>query len=151
MALPASQYSVLDGAKVERLTDDTFRVNVSGFSFFSFEVEPILTVSVQPTDAGCRIEMLACKLAGSRIVEAQNNKFSARMVNNGADHITQPLYCPASRVQLAMIYPPVKSTFCSDVWAVLLRCSSLLHAESEIYGGRIGCGTKSAVAPLRGM
>lgn len=88
MALPASQYSVLDGAKVERLTDDTFRVNVSGFSFFSFEIEPILTVCVQPTDAGCRIELLACKLAGSPVVEAQNNKFSARMVNNGVHHIS---------------------------------------------------------------
>ena len=105
MALPASQYSVLDGAKVERLTDDTFRVNVSGFSFFSFEVEPILTVSVQPTDAGCRIELLACKLAGSRIVEAQNNKFSARMVNNGADRSTQRLYTPALQGQSSMIYP----------------------------------------------
>ena len=88
MALPASQYSVLDGAKVERLTDDTFRVNVTAFSFFSFEIEPVLTVSVQPTEAGCRIEMLACKLAGSRIVEAQNNKFAARMVNNGVDLLT---------------------------------------------------------------
>jgi hypothetical protein len=84
MTLPASQYSVLDGAKVERLTDDTFRVNVAGFSFFSFQIEPVLTVCVQPTNTGCRIELLACKLAGSPIIEAQNSKFSARMVNHGA-------------------------------------------------------------------
>lgn len=83
MTLPASQYSVLDGAKVERLTDDTFRVSVSAFAFFNFTIEPILTVCVQPTDTGCRIELLACKLAGSKIIESQNSKFSARMVNNG--------------------------------------------------------------------
>jgi hypothetical protein len=86
MTLPASQYSVLDGAKVERLTDDTFRVHVAEFSFFNFQVEPVLTLTVQPTDVGCRIEMLACKLAGSPIVEAQNKKFAARMTNVGAEN-----------------------------------------------------------------
>lgn len=86
MTLPASQYSVLDGAKVERLTDDTFRVHVTSFSFFGFRVEPVLTLTVQPTDTGCCIEMLACKLAGSPMIEAQNKKFAARMTNIGETH-----------------------------------------------------------------
>lgn len=83
MALPASQYSVLDGAKVERLTDDTFRVYVGCISFFNFEVEPVLTLMVQPSETGCCIEMLACKLKGSPLLESQNSKFSARMKNVG--------------------------------------------------------------------
>eukprot|EP00892_Ulva_mutabilis_P012265 jgi/Ulvmu1/9410/UM051_0038.1 len=81
MALPASQYSVLDGAKVERLSEDTFRVFVGVISFFNFELEPVLTLMVKPTDSGCIIEMLACKLRGSDLIESQNCKFSARMKN----------------------------------------------------------------------
>ena len=84
MALPASQYSVLDGSKVERLGDDTFRVHVAAFRFFQLEVQPILTLQVQPQQHGCTISMLACKLKGSGIVEAQNDQFSARMTNKGA-------------------------------------------------------------------
>lgn len=83
MALPASQYSVLDGAKVERLSDDTFRVFVGVLSFFNFEVEPVLTLMVQPNASGCCIEMLACKLKGSPLIESQNCKFAARMKNVG--------------------------------------------------------------------
>lgn len=84
MALPASQYSVLDGSKVERLSEDSFRVYVGAFKFFNFEVEPILTLQVQTTDAGCEISMLACKLRGSPLIEAQNDKFASRMANKGA-------------------------------------------------------------------
>lgn len=83
MALPASQYSVLDGNQVERLSDDTFRVFVEGFRFFSFTVQPVLTLQVQATDRGCVISMLACKLKGSKIVEAQNSQFRAQMSNRG--------------------------------------------------------------------
>jgi hypothetical protein len=84
MTLPSSQYSVLDGNKVERLGDDTFCVCVSALRFFSFEVQPVLTLQVQGTPRGCIISMLACKLQGNRIVEAQNSQFSARMTNQGA-------------------------------------------------------------------
>lgn len=84
MTLPSSQYSVLDGNKVERFGDDTFRVSVAPFRFFSFEVQPVLTLQVQGTLRGCIISMLACKLQGNRIVEAQNSQFSARMTNQGA-------------------------------------------------------------------
>jgi hypothetical protein len=87
MALPASQYSVLDGSKVERLGEDTFRVYVAPFTFFAFEVQPVLTLQVQAHDAGCTIAMLACKLKGSKLIEAQNTQFAARMTNEGAQHL----------------------------------------------------------------
>ena len=96
MALPASQYSVLDGAKVERLSDDTFRVYVGVISFFNFEVEPVLTLMVKPTDNGCIIEMLACKLRGSPLIESQNCKFSARMKNVGMLRIHFPDFTPVA-------------------------------------------------------
>ena len=83
MALPASQYSVLDGNKVERLDDETFRVYVGALKFFTFEIEPVLTLRVHPVEDGCDISMLACKLRGSGLVEAQNSKFASRMTNKG--------------------------------------------------------------------
>jgi hypothetical protein len=83
MALPASQYSVLDGTKVDRLSGDTFRVYVPEFKFFAFEVQPVLTLQVQALERGCLISMLACKLRGSRLIENQNSQFAARMTNKG--------------------------------------------------------------------
>jgi hypothetical protein len=85
MALPASQYSVLDGTKVERLSTDTFRVYVPEFKFFSFEVQPVLTLQVQSLERGCLISMLACKLKGSKLVEKQNSQMAARMTNKGVN------------------------------------------------------------------
>jgi Protein of unknown function (DUF1997) len=84
MSLPASQYSVLDGSKVERVGDDTFRVTVAPFQFFALVVQPVLTLQVQALPGGCCISMLACKLRGSRLIEAQNDHFAARMTNRGA-------------------------------------------------------------------
>ncbi|KAJ6349954.1 hypothetical protein OIU78_006197 [Salix suchowensis] len=61
MSLPASQYSVLDAERIERVDDNTFRV----------EEQP----------DGCCIKLLSCKLEGSPIVVSQNEKFDAYMVN----------------------------------------------------------------------
>lgn len=38
MTLPASQYSVLDAKRIERIDDDTFRCYVGGISFLNFKV-----------------------------------------------------------------------------------------------------------------
>merc|ERR1711920_715471 len=51
MALPASQYSVLDATSVERLDGDTFKAKLAGIGFFGFRVEPILTVRVTVSEA----------------------------------------------------------------------------------------------------
>lgn len=37
MELPASQYSVLDAKRIERIDDDTFRCFVGGINFLSFK------------------------------------------------------------------------------------------------------------------
>ncbi|KAK2969066.1 hypothetical protein RJ640_021105 [Escallonia rubra] len=70
MSLPASQYSVLDAERIERVDDTTFR-----FKFFAFEVCPVLLVRVEEQPDGCCINLLSCKLEGSPIVVAQNDKF----------------------------------------------------------------------------
>ncbi|XP_010067191.2 uncharacterized protein SYNPCC7002_A1590 [Eucalyptus grandis] len=81
MSLPASQYSVLDAERIERVDDKTFRCYVYRFKFFAFEVCPVLLVRVEEQPDGCCIKLLSCKLEGSPIVAAQNDKFDASMVN----------------------------------------------------------------------
>ncbi|KAK4353420.1 hypothetical protein RND71_028938 [Anisodus tanguticus] len=81
MSLPASQYSVLDAERIERVDDSTFRCYVYRFKFLAFEVCPVLMVRVEEQPDGCCIKLLSCKLEGSPIVVAQNDKFEASMVN----------------------------------------------------------------------
>lgn len=82
MALPASQYSVLDARKIERVDDTTFRCYVGQLNFLGFSVEPVITVSVTVEPRGCTIRLLSCRLQGSRIVEDINSKFAAQMTNS---------------------------------------------------------------------
>jgi len=83
MALPASQYSVLDARKVERIDSDTFTCHVGSVNFFQFKVEPVLTlrVEVNSDGSGCEIKLLGCRITGSKFVESQNEKFSTTMDN----------------------------------------------------------------------
>lgn len=81
MALPASQYSVLDARKIERLSDDVFRCHVGRLAFLGFSVEPVLTVSVQTGARGCTIALLGCELRGSPAVERAGGQFEAAMAN----------------------------------------------------------------------
>uniref|UniRef100_A0A0A9EX17 Uncharacterized protein n=1 Tax=Arundo donax TaxID=35708 RepID=A0A0A9EX17_ARUDO len=81
MSLPANQYSVLDAERIERVDESTFRCYVYRFRFFALEVCPVLLVRVDEEPNGCCIRLLSCRLEGSPLVEAQNDKFSASMVN----------------------------------------------------------------------
>eukprot|EP00252_Welwitschia_mirabilis_P024115 TRINITY_DN702_c0_g1_i1.p1 TRINITY_DN702_c0_g1~~TRINITY_DN702_c0_g1_i1.p1 ORF type:complete len:273 (+),score=48.41 TRINITY_DN702_c0_g1_i1:166-984(+) len=81
MSLPASQYSVLDAERIERVDENTFRCYIYRFKFFTVEVCPVLLVRVEEKADGCSINLLSCKLEGSPIVAAQNDRFSASMVN----------------------------------------------------------------------
>ena len=62
MSLPASQYSVLDAERIERVDDNTFRCYVYRFKFFAFEVCPVLLVKVEEQPNGCCIQLLSCKV-----------------------------------------------------------------------------------------
>lgn len=64
MSLPASQYSVLDAERIERVDDNTFRCYVYRFRFFAFEVCPVLMVKVEEQPNGCCIRLLSCKVCG---------------------------------------------------------------------------------------
>lgn len=70
MSLPASQYSVLDAERIERVDDNTFRCYVYTFKFFAFEVCPVLLVRVEEQPDGCCIKLLSCKVVClSHIIE----------------------------------------------------------------------------------
>ena len=62
MVLPASQYSVLDAKRIERLDEDTFRCYVGGLKLFSLEVEPVITVSVTVQERGPTVRLLSTKV-----------------------------------------------------------------------------------------
>lgn len=63
MSLPASQYSVLDAERIERVDDNTFRCYVYRFKFFAFEVCPVLLVRVEEQPNGCCINLLSCEVS----------------------------------------------------------------------------------------
>ena len=81
MALPVSQYSVLDAQRIERLGDDTFRCYVDGFKFLTLRVEPVVDVSVSVGPRGPTVTLLGVRLAGSPRAESVNDKFAVTMVN----------------------------------------------------------------------
>lgn len=89
MALPASQYSVLDARKIERLDNTTFRCYVGRLAFFGFSVEPVITVSVVVEEGGCTIKLLSAQLQGSTAVQDINSKFTAQMTNVVRWHHTE--------------------------------------------------------------
>lgn len=63
MSLPASQYSVLDAERIERVDENTFRCYVYKIKFFAFEVCPVLLVKVEEQPNGCCIKLLSCKVS----------------------------------------------------------------------------------------
>ena len=81
MTLPASQYSVLDARKIERLDENTFRCYVGGFEFFNFRVEPVLTLSVVVGERGPTVQLLETALQGSQAAIEANKRFTATMTN----------------------------------------------------------------------
>ncbi|MCO5556914.1 hypothetical protein L7F22_010469 [Adiantum nelumboides] len=83
MSLPASQYSVLDAERIERIDENTFRCYVYRLKFFNFEVCPVLLVRVEEQPDGCCIRLLSCTLEGSPLVVAQNKKFSGTSLFSG--------------------------------------------------------------------
>ena len=66
MVLPASQYSVLDARRIERLDSDTFRCHVGGLRFLGLEVEPVITVSVVVGERGPTVRLLGTQVGGCR-------------------------------------------------------------------------------------
>ncbi|KAH8497385.1 hypothetical protein H0E87_019888 [Populus deltoides] len=96
MSLPASQYSVLDAERIERVDDNTFRCYVYRFKFFAFEVCPVLLVRVEEQPNGCCIKLLSCKLEGSPIVVAQNEKFDEISVKTMLLAKEYMMPCPSS-------------------------------------------------------
>ncbi|KAK6233903.1 hypothetical protein QUC31_006309 [Theobroma cacao] len=100
MRLPASQYSVLDAERIERIDDNTFRCYVYRFKFFNFEVCPVLLVRVEEQPNGCCIKLLSCKLDGSPIVVAQNDKFDGEVLgwtNSGSACMVNQISCDTNR------------------------------------------------------
>lgn len=83
MALPVSQYSVLDARRIERLGNNRFRCFVDGVRLFSFSVEPVVDVEVEvaPGGRGPTVRLLGARLEGSRAAVAASDAFEVTMAN----------------------------------------------------------------------
>lgn len=83
MALPVSQYSVLDARRIERLDERTFRCYVDGVRLFSFSVEPVVDVEVDvaPDGRGPTVRLLGARLEGSKAAVAASDAFEVTMAN----------------------------------------------------------------------
>lgn len=62
MSSPASQYSVLDAERIERVDDNTFKCYVYRLKFFALEVCLVLLVRVEEQPDVCCINLLFCKV-----------------------------------------------------------------------------------------
>lgn len=84
MALPASQYSTLDGESVERVADDTFKVELSELAFLGLTLKPKLTakVVVREDGSGCEVRVEDMELTGSGVVENASDAFEIVSLNN---------------------------------------------------------------------
>lgn len=81
MALPVSQYSVLDARRIERLSESTFRCYVDGVRVFSLRVEPVVTVAVAAGARGPTVTLLDARLEGSPAAVAASDRFDVTMTN----------------------------------------------------------------------
>ncbi|XVE71416.1 hypothetical protein DITRI_Ditri10aG0148400 [Diplodiscus trichospermus] len=66
------------------LETNAYRCTLPKLTFFNFEATPVLDLRVIPTEEYCTVELFSCKFKGSKVVERQNDHFSATMIN----HIT---------------------------------------------------------------
>ncbi|TQE08964.1 hypothetical protein C1H46_005347 [Malus baccata] len=121
MSLPASQYSVLDAERIERVDANTFRCYVYRFKFFAFEVCPVLLVKVEEQPNGCSIKLLSCKLDGSPIAVAQNDKFDG-----------QPLVSPRPD-KLRVANPGLWSSSLTLIW----------YGNAAFMVNQISCASKT--------
>ncbi|XVF48120.1 hypothetical protein PTKIN_Ptkin03bG0165500 [Pterospermum kingtungense] len=66
------------------LDTNAYRCTLPKLALFNFEATPVLDLRVIPTKEDCTVELFSCKFKGSKVLERQNDHFSATMIN----HIT---------------------------------------------------------------
>lgn len=83
LRLPASEYSVLDGAQIERLDDEHFRAVMPSLNFFGNPMQPIIYVAVlvEPEVPRARIVVERAELQGGPAAQAANGTFTLSCEN----------------------------------------------------------------------
>jgi hypothetical protein len=83
MALPASEYSVLSGDQIERLSDSQFKATLSRLNFFGSAFIPVLYVDVDvyPEESRAEITVNKAETLGSEMAEKVNGTFNIAATN----------------------------------------------------------------------
>lgn len=109
MTLPASQYSVLDAKRIDRIDEHTFRCYVDGIRFLGLTIEPVITVSVTVGDRGPTVKLLDTRLEGSPAVQSANDRFSATMTNvvhwTASEQLGHKDICSDTSIQVTLEVP----------------------------------------------
>jgi hypothetical protein len=129
MALPVSQYSVLDARRIERVADDTFVCYVDGVTFLGARVDPVVVVHVAAGGRGPTVSLLEARLEGSAAAVRASERFDVTMTNRvrwgevggdergrgggGGDDNAPPR--PASRASASTATPPTILHLSSDI------------------------------------
>lgn len=124
MSLPASQYSVLDAERIERVDDNTFRCYVYRFKFFAFEVCPVLLVKVEEQPNGCCIKLLSCEVYFYGYCECF--VFESRIVGSVEGLICGLFAYCSLRVRLLWLHRTI-NLMVSVIWPLLF--SSYISAD----------------------
>jgi hypothetical protein len=114
MGLPASQYSVLDAERIERVDESTFRCYVYRFRFFALEVCPVLLVRVDEEPNGCCIRLLSCK-ASTQYPPPTYDPCIPRILNTD-QRLGFPIF-----------------------WFLQLEGSPLVEAQNDKFSGEAAC------------
>ncbi|XVE97201.1 hypothetical protein REPUB_Repub03eG0000700 [Reevesia pubescens] len=84
---PSGVQAILNTSALQNfqfLETNAYRCTLPKLVLFNFEATPVLDLRVIPTKEDCIVELFSCKFKGSKLVEQQNDHFSATMIN----HIT---------------------------------------------------------------
>ncbi|XP_021276635.1 uncharacterized protein LOC110410986 isoform X2 [Herrania umbratica] len=114
------------------LDTNAYRCTLPKLAFFNFEATPVLDLRVIPTKEDCTVELVSCKFKGSKVVERQNDYFSASMINHITwdTDISEPFLEVDVKLNLSLeIYT---RPFTSLPISAVERPGNLNHADARI-------------------
>ena len=97
--LPAEEYNVLDSSAVERIDVGTFRVNAGTQKILMWEIEPVGTLRIVPTDDGCEQILLGAVMNDvkarrtgkeSVVIRAMNASLKDLTMRNAVSAVKSP-------------------------------------------------------------
>ena len=137
MALPASQYSVLDAKKIDRIDDCTFRCYVNAIKLFNLTIEPILTVRVTEGSRGPTVKLLDTRVSLKRVHLIADDK--GPNLRRGRLHLDLDMHTPSKSSSAPQIATSRRSGMLAASSYVCLACMGLPVPAVRAHRKKSGC------------